>query len=350
MASTGSSRRSGPGPVKRTGLAALGVGPSRLGRPDRDGRCGPPGPLARRWRPPFGVIEPEAIAVTTPAGEDRGCAANGCSLESGAVERSPRTQAAAARREAPRPSRAGGALLWRRRAPGCAAPARPRDAPTNGDRARRGVRRPAGVGRWALVTHRRDATRDRHAAGRGHRRAPPLERGPPGRRSSRPAPTPEHRPGPPVRRAGLRPGARRLRPRPPGRGAGRHRSLRAAHQRPAPHDRRWPHRGGGGRCPHRHPPPGHPGPGLPRPGLRPRHGRRGPRPHRARRALTPHRTGPNTTDGVRSAYILQYAPDGARVLEGDPSAPPVRTVPCADAERQLPLLVGGIHTPPPPLP
>ncbi len=30
-------------------------------------------------------------------------------------------------------------------------------------------------------------------------------------------------------------------------------------------------------------------------------------------SLTPHRTGPNTTDGVRKAYILQYAPDGAEV-------------------------------------
>jgi ectoine hydroxylase-related dioxygenase (phytanoyl-CoA dioxygenase family) len=28
-------------------------------------------------------------------------------------------------------------------------------------------------------------------------------------------------------------------------------------------------------------------------------------------SLTPHRTGPNTTTGVRKAYILQYAPDGA---------------------------------------
>ncbi len=30
-------------------------------------------------------------------------------------------------------------------------------------------------------------------------------------------------------------------------------------------------------------------------------------------SLTPHRTGPNTSDGVRKAYILQYAPDGASV-------------------------------------
>ena len=32
-------------------------------------------------------------------------------------------------------------------------------------------------------------------------------------------------------------------------------------------------------------------------------------------SLTPHRTGPNTTKDVRKTYILQYAPDGARVVE-----------------------------------
>ena len=29
-------------------------------------------------------------------------------------------------------------------------------------------------------------------------------------------------------------------------------------------------------------------------------------------SLTPHRTGPNTSNGVRKSYILQYAPDGAK--------------------------------------
>ena len=29
-------------------------------------------------------------------------------------------------------------------------------------------------------------------------------------------------------------------------------------------------------------------------------------------SLTPHRTGPNTSQGVRKSYILQYAPDGAK--------------------------------------
>jgi phytanoyl-CoA hydroxylase len=67
-------------------------------------------------------------------------------------------------------------------------------------------------------------------------------------------------------------------------------------------------------------------------------------------SLTPHRTGPNDTDAVRSAYILQYAPDGAEVLEGDPAAgDPVRRVPCADPGRQHPLLVAGRWTPPAPL-
>jgi phytanoyl-CoA hydroxylase len=46
-------------------------------------------------------------------------------------------------------------------------------------------------------------------------------------------------------------------------------------------------------------------------------------------SLTPHRTGPNHTDGMRSAYIVQYAPDGAEALEGDP-----RTVPAAAAGRR----------------
>lgn len=66
-------------------------------------------------------------------------------------------------------------------------------------------------------------------------------------------------------------------------------------------------------------------------------------------SLTPHRTGPNVTDGVRSAYILQYAPDGARLVEGDPAAGSGTPVPCAEGGRQLRLLVDGRHTPPPPL-
>lgn len=43
-------------------------------------------------------------------------------------------------------------------------------------------------------------------------------------------------------------------------------------------------------------------------------------------SLTPHCTGPNETDDVRRAYIVQYAPDGARTDDG-------RT--CDDPERQF---------------
>jgi ectoine hydroxylase-related dioxygenase (phytanoyl-CoA dioxygenase family) len=37
-------------------------------------------------------------------------------------------------------------------------------------------------------------------------------------------------------------------------------------------------------------------------------------------SLTPHRTGPNLTTGVRKAYILQYAPDGARAFRNPAGA------------------------------
>jgi ectoine hydroxylase-related dioxygenase (phytanoyl-CoA dioxygenase family) len=59
-------------------------------------------------------------------------------------------------------------------------------------------------------------------------------------------------------------------------------------------------------------------------------------------SLTPHLTGPNTTDRVRKAYILQYAPTGAEVLRGDPSAPPVKREPCDAPARQYPVLVSGV--------
>lgn len=59
-------------------------------------------------------------------------------------------------------------------------------------------------------------------------------------------------------------------------------------------------------------------------------------------SLTPHLTGPNTTDRERKAYILQYAPDGAEVLRGDPaSGPPTERVPCDAPGRQFPVLAGG---------
>jgi ectoine hydroxylase-related dioxygenase (phytanoyl-CoA dioxygenase family) len=59
-------------------------------------------------------------------------------------------------------------------------------------------------------------------------------------------------------------------------------------------------------------------------------------------SLTPHLTGPNLTDEVRKAYILQYAPAGAETLVGDPSKGSPRTrQPCDDADRQFAVLRGG---------
>jgi ectoine hydroxylase-related dioxygenase (phytanoyl-CoA dioxygenase family) len=64
-------------------------------------------------------------------------------------------------------------------------------------------------------------------------------------------------------------------------------------------------------------------------------------------SLTPHMTGPNLTDAVRKAYILQYAPAGAQVLRGDPAAgTPVQRVSCDDPQRQFPVLRGGIRVEP----
>jgi ectoine hydroxylase-related dioxygenase (phytanoyl-CoA dioxygenase family) len=49
-------------------------------------------------------------------------------------------------------------------------------------------------------------------------------------------------------------------------------------------------------------------------------------------SLTPHLTGPNTTDSVRKAYILQYAPMGATMIKDDgPLA-------CDAADRQYPVV------------
>jgi len=59
-------------------------------------------------------------------------------------------------------------------------------------------------------------------------------------------------------------------------------------------------------------------------------------------SLTPHLTGPNTTDSIRKAYILQYAPDGAAVLHGEPAVGRAtdRTLAAAPG-RQFPILSGG---------
>jgi ectoine hydroxylase-related dioxygenase (phytanoyl-CoA dioxygenase family) len=52
-------------------------------------------------------------------------------------------------------------------------------------------------------------------------------------------------------------------------------------------------------------------------------------------SLTPHATKRNTTDEVRRAYIVQYAPDGALAHYGDPAAgPPERSEPLGDDERR----------------
>ena len=59
-------------------------------------------------------------------------------------------------------------------------------------------------------------------------------------------------------------------------------------------------------------------------------------------SLTPHLTGPNLTAEARKAYIVQYAPDGAERLEGDPTAgPPTARISCDAPDRQFPVVVGG---------
>ena len=67
-------------------------------------------------------------------------------------------------------------------------------------------------------------------------------------------------------------------------------------------------------------------------------------------SLTPHLTGPNTTDEVRKSYILQYAPQGAEVLTGDPvSGPPTGRVRCDAPERQFPIARAGSPVAPTPI-
>jgi phytanoyl-CoA hydroxylase len=65
-------------------------------------------------------------------------------------------------------------------------------------------------------------------------------------------------------------------------------------------------------------------------------------------SLTPHLTGPNTTDAVRKAYILQYAPAGARILRGDPATgPPTSEALADDPGRQFPITRAGQPVPVP---
>jgi ectoine hydroxylase-related dioxygenase (phytanoyl-CoA dioxygenase family) len=62
-------------------------------------------------------------------------------------------------------------------------------------------------------------------------------------------------------------------------------------------------------------------------------------------SLTPHLTGPNVTAAVRKAYILQYAPLGATILDGDPHAgPPTGRRGCDLPDRQFAVLRGGHRT------
>jgi phytanoyl-CoA hydroxylase len=58
-------------------------------------------------------------------------------------------------------------------------------------------------------------------------------------------------------------------------------------------------------------------------------------------SLMPHRTGPNVTAGVRKSYILQYAPDGARVVQNDTA--------CDAPDRQYLILKDGERVSTPPL-
>ncbi len=53
-------------------------------------------------------------------------------------------------------------------------------------------------------------------------------------------------------------------------------------------------------------------------------------------SLTPHRTGPNRTDETRKAYIVQLAPEGARIVRPDGT-----TEPCDAPDRQFPILRSG---------
>lgn len=57
-------------------------------------------------------------------------------------------------------------------------------------------------------------------------------------------------------------------------------------------------------------------------------------------SLTPHLTGPNTTDAVRKAYILQYSPAGAEIVSTDGGAT-VDRHPVAEGPHVFPVLRDG---------
>jgi phytanoyl-CoA hydroxylase len=58
-------------------------------------------------------------------------------------------------------------------------------------------------------------------------------------------------------------------------------------------------------------------------------------------SLTPHATGPNHSDAVRKAYIVQFAPDGARVVAPGGEDRATMNELCNAPERQYPILVNG---------
>lgn len=60
-------------------------------------------------------------------------------------------------------------------------------------------------------------------------------------------------------------------------------------------------------------------------------------------SLTPHRTGPNVSESIRKAYILQYAPDGARKLDAEGRAAQRQD----DPQRQYQVLRAGRPVPVP---
>jgi ectoine hydroxylase-related dioxygenase (phytanoyl-CoA dioxygenase family) len=61
-------------------------------------------------------------------------------------------------------------------------------------------------------------------------------------------------------------------------------------------------------------------------------------------SLTPHATGPNRTDEIRKAYIVQLAPDGAANIVRDEEDGPLKTLPATAPDRQFPILVDGQQT------
>lgn len=63
-------------------------------------------------------------------------------------------------------------------------------------------------------------------------------------------------------------------------------------------------------------------------------------------SLTPHSTGPNRTDQVRKAYIVQFAPRGAEVIRPDPEGDAAGLrVPADDEARQYEVVRGGERVP-----